>query len=131
MGVAAGNGTEAARLAGYKGSYATLATVANENLNKPEVIAAMEARIADDPAVADREERQQFWTAAMREKQVEMKDRLKASELLGKSQADFVDRHEHSGPNGAPMEIVAHDLGPLSVTELKQLREIVAKTVKP
>lgn len=37
-----GNGTEAARRAGYKGSDATLAQVAHENLNKPEVAAAVE-----------------------------------------------------------------------------------------
>ena len=37
-------------------------------------------------------ERQEFWTAAMRGQGYEMKDRLKASELLGGIQGDFVAR---------------------------------------
>jgi hypothetical protein len=44
-------------------------------------------------AIATREERQSFWTAMMRgEEPGEPKDRLKASELLGRSQGDFIDR---------------------------------------
>lgn len=43
--------------------------------------------------IATREERWEFWTAMMRGKEPgEPKDRLKASELLGKSQGDFIDR---------------------------------------
>jgi hypothetical protein len=43
-------------------------------------------------------ERQQFWTAVLRgEESAEMKDRLKASELLGKCQGDFIERVESSG----------------------------------
>lgn len=53
----------------------------------------------------------------------------KSLELIGKSRGInmFVEKVEHSGPDGGPIQ-VAHDLGPLSVDELKQLREIVAKT---
>lgn len=40
--------------------------------------------------VADRKERQEFWTDLMKTAP-NMNDRLRASELLGKSQADFVD----------------------------------------
>jgi hypothetical protein len=45
-------------------------------------------------AIATREDRQSFWTEVMRDKLEKMVDRLRASELLGKSQADFVDRME-------------------------------------
>lgn len=39
VGEANGNGTEAARIAGYKGDDATLSQIAYENLRKPEIIA--------------------------------------------------------------------------------------------
>jgi phage terminase small subunit len=38
VGEAAGNGTEAARVAGYKGNDVTLAAVAYENLRKPQIM---------------------------------------------------------------------------------------------
>lgn len=41
--------------------------------------------------IADRQERQEFWTTMMRSVTKDAKDRLKASELLGKSEADFTD----------------------------------------
>lgn len=109
----AGNGTEAARIAGYKGSDNTLAQVARENLTKPHIKKAIQER--DKPAqkkrIADREERQSFWSTVMKSKKESMKDRLKASELLGKSQADFIQKHEHTGPAGGPIEH-AHSLSP-------------------
>ncbi len=109
----AGNGTEAARVAGYDGNDATLAQVASENLRKPEIAAAIKAREgkAVKRIIADREERQAFWSEVMRggmQKEgfdpdpfsvdpmakIGLADRLRASELLGKSEADFVDRTE-------------------------------------
>lgn len=46
------------------------------------------------PLVATREERQRFWTETMRNPKVDMKHRLKASELLAKTQGDFQE-HVH------------------------------------
>lgn len=106
MGEACGNATEAARRAGYKGNDVTLASVGRENLGKPQITAAIAQRQEADPAVATRQERQAFWTRAMRGEAtfvidgkertvpVAMKDRLKASELLGKTGGDFIDRQE-------------------------------------
>jgi hypothetical protein len=55
----------------------------------------VQARVAARPEVATREERQAFWTSVMRgEEGAEMSERLKASELLGKSQLDFKERVE-------------------------------------
>ncbi len=45
LGRANGNATEAARLAGYKGSEVTLASVGYENLRKPQIAARIEARL--------------------------------------------------------------------------------------
>ena len=53
LGQAAGNGTEAARLAGYKGSQATLAQVGHENLRKPEISAAVERRVEKSAMESD------------------------------------------------------------------------------
>lgn len=50
VGEADGNGSEAARIAGYKGNDVTLAAVAYENLNKPQI----QAQIADLRAQAEK-----------------------------------------------------------------------------
>lgn len=97
MGPAAGNGTEAARLAGYKGKPKVLQVQASRLLSKAIMQAAIADRTKNDPLVADRAARQQFWTSTMLDVEQKMPDRLKASELLGRSQADFIEKHEHSG----------------------------------
>lgn len=96
-----GNGTAAARAAGYKGSDATLAQVASENLRKPEVLEAIQVRnqvlpqvraaVAQASHIATRAERQAFWTSVMLDASERTADRLKAAELLGRSEADFTD----------------------------------------
>lgn len=101
----AGNGVEAARAAGYTGDDATLATSASRLLKHAEVSAAIARRNAvveqarQEAAVqagriATRAERQAFWTKVMLDTTEEMSARLKASELLGKSEADFKERLE-------------------------------------
>lgn len=102
-----GNGTEAARLAGYKGSDDVLGKTAFDLLRNPKIKAAIEARTTAEsaPLIASREKRQQFWTKVMEDIGSEMRDRLRASELLGKSQADFVERHELSGPDGKAIPV--------------------------
>jgi phage terminase small subunit len=98
----AGNATDAARKAGYKGSDATLSVTGHYLLRNPKVREAIEKRTSRDSAkrIATREERQEFWTRVMRDDKAEMRDRLKASELLGKSGADFIERHQHEGSVG-------------------------------
>ncbi len=94
MGEAGGNATQAARLAGYAGNDNTLASMGDANVRKPAIQAAIKERVDADPAVADREVRQRFWTTTMGNVAADMSHRLKASELLGRSQGDFVDRHQ-------------------------------------
>lgn len=90
----AGNGVEACRMAGYKGSDETLAAVAYENLRKPQIAEAIQKRDLGrkDKLIATREERQAFWTQAMRDENRDIFVRLRASELLGKSEADFTEK---------------------------------------
>ena len=59
-------------------------------------------------AIADREERQAWWTAVMRGEPdgtaPTLSERLRASELLGRAQGDFVERREVTGRDGGPIE---------------------------
>jgi phage terminase small subunit len=89
-----GNATKAARKAGYKGNDVTLATIGKENIRKHQIKAAIRSREKrrNKPLIATREERQEFWTAIMDDETKKDSDRLKASELLGRSEADFVDK---------------------------------------
>lgn len=97
-----GNATRAAEAAGYKNPHPQGA----QTLRNVTVRAALERlrSEATQSAIATREQRQAFWTRVMmgHERDAEgnpprMADRLKAAELLGKSQADFVERRELSG----------------------------------
>lgn len=90
----AGNATTAALAAGY--SKKTAAFIGAENLKKPQIQDAIKAREARRlaPTIATRQERQEFWTSVLRSEDEAMKDRLKAAELLGKSEGDFLERVE-------------------------------------
>lgn len=92
-----GNATEAARAAGY--SEKTARVQGSQLLTNPDIVAAIREREAkrDNKRVATREDRQAFWTETMRDQGAELNARLKASELLGKSEADFTDNLKHSG----------------------------------
>lgn len=67
-GPAMGNGTEAARLAGYKGSDNVLAVQASTNLRNPKVVALIEEMNAAirSKAIMTAEERQQWLTKVVR-----------------------------------------------------------------
>ena len=90
----AGNGTEAAIAAGYSPRSAT--EQASRLLNRPAVAEAVRGREAAElePIIANRRQRQQFWSDTMRDTAEDIKVRLKASELLAKSEGDFLDRVE-------------------------------------
>jgi phage terminase small subunit len=97
-GVSQGSATDAARRAGYahpdrQGPRLLRNVVVAESVAE----ASAEVRSA---AIATREERQEFLTAMMRgEEPGEPKDRIKATEILGKMQGDFIEKHHvtHEG----------------------------------
>lgn len=93
----AGNGSEAAIAAGYAPKSARV--TAAQLLANPSIAAAIKARQEKrlKPLIATREDRQAMWTAVMRDESVAMKDRLKASELLGRSECDFTEKVEVAG----------------------------------
>ena len=90
-----GNATGAARKAGYKKPHPEgvrllqNATILNAILNREQK--------RNKSTIASRKERQEFWTKAMRNTDIDIKDRLKSSELMGKSEADFTEKIEQSG----------------------------------
>jgi phage terminase small subunit len=103
----ADNGTAAARDAGYEGNANTLGVIAHKIMQKPKILAALYLRETANTLkrIATREERQAFWTSVMYGepyttsfrgatviKHPNLKERLKASELLGRSNSDFVDK---------------------------------------
>ena len=98
-----GNATEAALQAGY--SEKTARITAAKLLSKGNIQEALKEREDKRLAslIATREERQRFWTTLMRDEDRKEADRLKASELLAKSEGDFLERREITGPNGAPI----------------------------
>ena len=98
-----GNATEAAIKAGY--SEKTARSKGSQLLTKIDIKKAIEQRETKqtNKLIATREQRQEFWTKIMYDDQADMKDRLKSSELLGKSQADFTDKTELSGKDGGPI----------------------------
>jgi phage terminase small subunit len=87
-----GNATEACRKAGYSEKCARQA--GTMNMKTPKIIRAIRTRENNKKRtnVAKRIERQEFWSKTMRDIKIDIQHRLKASELLGKSEADFTDR---------------------------------------
>lgn len=125
-GAAAGNATSAARMAGYSDStQAVLWSTASRVLARPRVLDAIREATANDPLVACKEERQRFWSRVMRgdpvmhttdegvviEMPPAIKDRLKASELLGKACGDFVER----------IDLFNHDLSKATDEQLARI----------
>jgi len=92
-----GNATEAALKAGYAPDYAS--RQGSQLLEKPSIKDAIRAREKERemPLIASREQRQKFWSEVMLDPEQEMQHRLKAAELLGKSECDFSERLQIDG----------------------------------
>ena len=68
--------------------------------------------------IATRQRRQEFWTEVMEDTKRDMRDRLKASELLGKSEADFTENLSHRYPEGCGVMLVSE---PVDAKEWQKL----------
>lgn len=62
------------------------------------------ATVFAEKGVKSRESRKEFWSRMMDTAERDG-DRLKASELLGRSEADFVDTTRHVGGDGGPIQV--------------------------
>ena len=90
-----GSYTETARLAGY-----STPDKAGSRLAKNVEIGRKideRCRKSVESGIMSRQERQQFWTDTIKSDNEDIKDKLRASELLGKSEGDFFERVEQSG----------------------------------
>jgi phage terminase small subunit len=89
-----GNATESAIKAGY--SKKTARSVGAENLTKPYIIDYIKERQykIHSSNIATEVEIKEFWTYAMISAGNELKDRIKASELLAKTKGMFLDKQE-------------------------------------
>jgi phage terminase small subunit len=83
-----GNTKEAAEKAGLSYDYARRLVTKSHILEAIRNRQDTEVRPKD---IANRQRRQEFWTQIMDDKKEDTRDRLKASELLGKSEADFTE----------------------------------------
>lgn len=98
-----GNAAEAARAAGYSAKNAD--KIGAQLLKNPRIASAIREREngRSAAAIATREERQRLFTNVMRDEGQTTRDRLRACELLGKSEGDFVERQEITGADGRPL----------------------------
>lgn len=106
-----GNATEAARAAGFKNPN----VYSNDLMKKPEIVAAIRAREKERNAegIMTREQRQIFWSMIARDTSQKTTDRLRASELLARSEGDFLERHELTGADG---EALIPDTPPITIS---------------
>ena len=98
LGAARGNGLQAARIAGYRGTDATLRAVASENLTKANIASYVQKRVDDVAMSADEVLRELARIARMDSEHLlrakQLKDKVRALELLGRHHKLFVDRVE-------------------------------------
>ena len=86
------NATRAAQAAGY--SQRTAYSIGQRLLKNVEISQAINSAMTErkNQLIATREQRQEFWTAVMTDTEQDMRSRLRASELLAKSEGDFTEK---------------------------------------
>lgn len=127
-----GNATEAYRRAGYTSKGKAAEANASRLIRNDKVQKYIDERNSalESDRIASMKEVKEFWSEIMRSELQETKDRLKASEMIAKTNAAFIDKIEHSGETTQNIKNES-DLSRLSVKELKQLESILSKTAEP
>lgn len=98
-----GNAVESAIKAGYSVNYANaqsyrLLDIVGDYIKEKN-------KALESHTIADMQEVKEFWTNALRDDEIEFKDRLKASEFIAKTNGAFIDKLEHSGNINSDVEI--------------------------
>lgn len=98
-----GNASEAARQAGYSAKWADKFGPNLIGKNR-EIAAAIREREEKrvNSLILSREQRQVFWSTVVQDEDADMRDRLKASELLGRSEGDFLEKTLDVTPPAPP-----------------------------
>jgi len=87
-----GNGTAAARAAGYRGNKATLGAIAHENLNKPHIrdeIHRRQAEFRERMTVTTEAKRQHLWAIANQCRESDPMTAIKAIVELNRMDGDY------------------------------------------
>jgi phage terminase small subunit len=94
-----GNAKQSYINAGYSARGNSAEANASRLLRNDKVLAYIKRRNQeiDKDTIADMQEVKEFWTNMLRNRAADPKDRLKASELIAKTNGAFLDRVEHSG----------------------------------
>ena len=95
--IISGIAEKAALNAGYSKNYARSQAhnlLANVGIQK--YIEEQNKKI-ESSKIASMQEIKEFWTATLYEVEYEIRDRMRASELLAKSHGGFIEKVEHSG----------------------------------
>jgi phage terminase small subunit len=101
--VETGNATESYLRAGYQAEGHSAEVNASRLLRNAEVLKYIKERNVqlDVQFIADITEAKRFWTEIMRDSVADLKDRLKASEYIAKTNGAFIDKKElHGALNG-------------------------------
>lgn len=104
-----GNATQSAIKAGY--SEASAYSTAHSNLKKPDVIKYIQSKNKelDKKLIADMNEVQAFWAETMRNEEYQIDDRLRASDLIARSNGAYLERVEQSGQLNLKVEWLDED----------------------
>jgi phage terminase small subunit len=123
-GVACGNGVKACELAGYSGTYSTMAVQAHHNIRNPKIIYVLEMLQESDPLVMGRSERLRTLSRIARGDESEEKvtatgevvvaraslsDRMKAIEALSKAAGEHIPK-KTDGTGSLPVELTIEQL---------------------
>ncbi len=102
-----GSSIDAYFRAGYKARGNSAYVTAHQLLRNPKIQQYVQERNAQlsKERVADIEEVKEFWTNVVRDPESKMQDRLKASEFIAKTNGAFIDKMEHTGKDGGPIEV--------------------------
>jgi phage terminase small subunit len=94
-----GNAKQSYINAGYSARGNSAEANASRLLRNDKVLAYIKRKNQeiDKDTIADMQEVKEFWTNMLRNRAADPKDRLKASELIAKTNGAFLDRVEHSG----------------------------------
>jgi phage terminase small subunit len=119
--ITSGNAEDAAKKAGYNARGNTTKLLQSTTIQQ--AIKERNKQIESD-RIANMEEVKQFWTITMRSGEADLKDRLKASEYIAKTNAAFIEKQQITGEM---TQTIQTDLSKLSVEELKQIESILSK----
>jgi phage terminase small subunit len=97
--IKSGNATQSYMDAGYKAKGEVARANASRLLTKANVKEYIKGKSAaiEAATIADMKEIKEFWTTTLRNQGAEVRDRMKASELMAKTYGAFLDRVEHGG----------------------------------